>query len=63
MREASGGVDDHDVATEARRLGHALAGYLDGVVERSEKTSTPTWAASTRSCSTAAGRWRSAATR
>ena len=67
--EAAGGVDDDDVAAEAPGLGEAVAGDVDRVAARrpttsssAENTGTSTWRPSVRSCSTAAGRWRSAPT-
>ena len=61
--EAAGGVDDDHVAT---RPGGPPRGESPGHLARgrvgSEKTGTSIWRASVRSCSTAAGRWRSAPT-
>ena len=60
--QTAGGVDDHDVAAEARGfLERAARDAAPGRSARSS-TGTPTRSPSTRSCSTAAGRWRSAPT-
>jgi hypothetical protein len=60
-REAAGGVDDEHVLAEAAGLGEAAAAVATGS-PGSLNTGTSIWRPSVRSCSTAAGRWRSAPT-
>ena len=61
-REAAGGVDDEHVAAEAPGLGEARLRPCAPDRCGSLNTGTSIWRPSVRSCSTAAGRWRSAPT-